>query len=200
MMRFKKEENTVIKPNNKRLFYKKSNSMRRGILISFAVAGVILVFVFLWPQIQPKADDVFSVFPGEMTVMSGDSFFRDGTLYQLAGIDAPEVEQTCGDLGSRWSCGAEAINKLKKLLEMQIFPMTCYPDHLSEQPNVVSCFLEDEEVSEILLKSGFVVATPDAEHHYVAAEHHARRASLGIWSGAFVKPWLWRHGQRRSSQ
>jgi len=190
----------VVKPSNKRLFYKKPTPMRRTILTCFALAGGILTLVFLWPLIQANADDVLSVFPGEMTVMSGDSFSTGGTLYQLAGIDAPELEQTCDDSGSRWPCGEVAFNRLKKLLVMQASPMTCYPAHLSEKPNAVSCFLEDEEVSEILLKAGAVVATPDAEHHYAAAEHSARRASLGIWGGAFIKPWLWRQGQRLPSQ
>ena len=196
MMWFRKEKNAVIKLNNKRLFHKKPTPMWRTILTWFAVAVGILAFVFLWPRIQADADDVLSVSPSEMTVMNGDSFFTGGKLYQLAGIDAPELEQTCGDPGSRWSCGEVAFSRLKKLLVMQASPMTCYPDHLSEKSNVVSCFLVDEEVSEILLKAGVAVAAPDAEHHYVAAQHHARRASMGVWGGAFIKPWLWRQGQR----
>ncbi len=179
-----------------RWFHKKSTPIRRTILTWFAVMGAILALVFFWPQIQANADDVLRVSPDEMTVRSGDSFFTGGMLYQLAGIDAPEIEQTCGDPGSRWPCGEVAFNRLKKLLEMQASPMTCYPDHQSQKPNVVSCFLGDEEVSEILLKAGVVAAAVDAEHHYTATEHHARKASMGIWGGAFIKPWLWRQGQR----
>lgn len=199
-MWFRKENNAVIKPISKRLFYKKPTPMRRKILTFFVIAGGILALVFIWPRIQASADDGLIFPPGEMTVMSGDSFSAGEKLYQLAGIDAPEIEQTCGDPGSRWSCGVAAFNRLKKLLGMQASLMTCYPDHLSEPENVVSCFLEDEEVSEALLKAGTVAAAPEAEHHYIAAEHQARRASMGIWGGPFIKPWLWRQGQRLQSK
>ena len=117
--------------------------MRRTILTWFAVAGGILALVFLWPRIQANADDVLTVSPRGMIVKSGDSFVTGGKQYQLAGIDAPEIEQTCGGPGSRWSCGEVASNRLKKLLEMQASPMNCYPDHQSGKPNVVSCFLGD---------------------------------------------------------
>ena len=52
---------------------------------------------------------------GVPTVLDGDSIELAGKRLHLDGIDAPEKEQLCLNAsGQRWSCGIEALNKLKE--------------------------------------------------------------------------------------
>lgn len=131
----------------------------------------------------------------ELGVIDGDSIEFGGWVYQLTGIDAPELGQACDHGGRLYLCGLAAANELHKLIVLETRPIRCFI-HVQAKPAEVACLVGEEEISTLLLRGGYVVARPGADLHYLAAEHLAKKASVGMWSGKFVPPWQWRAGKR----
>jgi len=47
-----------------------------------------------------------------------------------------------------------------------------------------------------LVRQGYAAAYRKYSLDYVPQEEAARKERLGMWSGRFVMPWLWRRGKR----
>ncbi|NQV48155.1 MAG: thermonuclease family protein [Rhodospirillaceae bacterium] len=133
-------------------------------------------------------------------VIDGDTIQVGATIYQLAGIDAPELGQVCNHSGHLWLCGLSAGYSLKKHLQMEVQPIRCFIRPNEKRPAEATCISSDQEISDILLKAGHVMAGEDVPPHYVAMEHMAQQAGLGIWGGSIVQPWEWRKGKRLDSE
>jgi endonuclease YncB( thermonuclease family) len=131
----------------------------------------------------------------DIHVIDGDTFQVGANVYQLAGIDAPELGQACEHHGKLWLCGLDAANRLRKLFSLETLPIRCLT-RPTEDISVATCVFGDSEVSIALLAGGWVTALPNSTAHYRAAEHRAKRASLGIWGSQFIRPWEWRQGKR----
>src|ERR1043165_2150372 len=58
---------------------------------------------------------VIATTPGraaEVSVTDGNTLILNGTTYRLAGIEAPQTDQTCiDDKGVAWTCGIEARDR-----------------------------------------------------------------------------------------
>ena len=51
----------------------------------------------------------------DVSVTDGNTLILNGTMYRLAGIEAPQTDQTCIDgKGAAWTCGIEARDRLKE--------------------------------------------------------------------------------------
>lgn len=135
-----------------------------------------------------------------ISVIDGDTIQIGNTVYQLAGIDAPELGQVCDHGGHLWLCGLEAAYKLRKQLEIVATPIRCFVQHREKALPIAACMLGDQELSVIMLKSGNVVAHENGAPHYAAAEHSAKQGSLGIWGSTFIAPKAWRAGKRLANE
>ena len=146
---------------------------------------------------QPSASsEPVIVHHREITVIDGDTIQIGKSVYQLAGIDAPELGQACDHGGHLWLCGLDAAYRLRKQLELEAMPIRCFIQPRAGLLPLAACMIGDFEVSINMLKSGYVTALKDGPPHYGAAEHIAKRGSLGIWGGVFVNPPQWRLGRR----
>jgi len=143
-----------------------------------------------------RAEETVIINHNQARVVDGDTIQVGNTVYQLAGIDAPELGQACDHDGHLWLCGLAAGYRLHKQLELETAPVQCFIEASVKGLPQASCIIGDEDLSVILLKGGHVTALPHSPPHYAAAEHLARQASLGIWGGKFVLPWEWRKGKR----
>ncbi|AWM06084.1 thermonuclease family protein [Bradyrhizobium symbiodeficiens] len=151
------------------------------------VAVVILSCVFaLSPAIAGEVK-------GVPVIVDADTVYEGNIKIRLSGIDAPETDQICLDSsGKAWDCGIEAREKLKAYVREQSW--TCeltgqdvYRRHLG------SCTVASEDVSRWLVRNGWALAFRKYSMAYVADEAFAREQKRGLWSGAFVAPWEWRH-------
>ncbi len=132
----------------------------------------------------------------QIDVIDGDTIVIGKMVYQLAGIDAPELGQACDNDGHLWLCGLAAGYALRKQLDLEVFPIHCFIQARPKGLPIAACLFGDVEVSVNLLKGGYVTAAPDGPPHYAAAEHSAKKGSLGIWGSKFIAPWEWRDGKR----
>jgi Staphylococcal nuclease homologue len=55
------------------------------------------------------------------------------------------------------------------------------------------CFVEGEDISSWMVRSGWALSFVRYSHDYDHEEAAARDAKAGLWAGAFIAPWDWRH-------
>jgi endonuclease YncB( thermonuclease family) len=125
----------------------------------------------------------------------GDSLTVGQTKIRLFGIDAPEYNQTCTRGGAQWGCGAEAADRLSRLVTgQQVFCMALGQDDYER--TLARCTVGSVDVNRTMVETGFAVAFRKYSTDYVAAEDRAKAAKLGLWSGTFEMPHQYRAGAK----
>ena len=129
---------------------------------------------------------------GVPRIVDGDTIEIGKTKIRLLGIDAPETDQLCLDAkGKRWTCGITSRDKLIEFAAGQSWD--CEITGLDKYGRSLgNCFVEGEDVSKWMVRSGWALAFVRYSHAYDADERAARDAHAGIWAGALIAPWNWR--------
>jgi endonuclease YncB( thermonuclease family) len=126
-------------------------------------------------------------------IVDADTVYVASAKIRLSGIDAPETEQICIDAaGKNWKCGLDARERLQayagsRILICDLAGMDVYKRHLG------TCTADGEDVSRWLVRNGWALAFRRYSTAYIADEDFAREQKHGLWSGAFIAPWEWRH-------
>jgi endonuclease YncB( thermonuclease family) len=126
-------------------------------------------------------------------IVDGDTVQIGSTKIRFAGIDAPETDQVCLDAkGERWACGVTSRDELVKYSagrewECDLIGTDKYGRSLGK------CFVEGEDISAWMVRSGWALSFVRYSHEYDREEVAAREAKAGLWAGAFIAPWDWRH-------
>ena len=128
---------------------------------------------------------------GRAYVHDGDSFRLAGRKIRLWAIDAPELDQTCGNAAQKWDCGQEAKHQLERLIHNQV--VKCHAKSTSHDRLVAQCFVGETDLSKHMVTSGYAVALPHISKAYMADEKAASKARRGQWRSVFDKPWQWRN-------
>ena len=131
-----------------------------------------------------------------ITVIDGDSIQFNETVWQLSGIDAPELGQVCDHDGQMSGCGLNAAYELRKFISLAPKPLRCFPRTGTGSIKTLTCIIGSQDVALMMVQSGHAIVVPDGPVAYSEAENHAREASLGIWGSTFLAPWEWRRGHR----
>ena len=113
---------------------------------------------------------------GIFNVINGDTISFNGLVYKLEGIKAPSSRQKCKGGSLPWLCGAAAKRFLSKTIGGMI--ITCK----IKKPEIVKCSIQDRDLAIIIAKAGWAVPT-SKQRSLKAAELHARKNGLGLWSG-----------------
>jgi endonuclease YncB( thermonuclease family) len=131
----------------------------------------------------------------------GDTFHVQGHRVRLAGIDSPEIGQTCkGHDGTSYDCGDAAREAMVHLIAGR--RVRCSGKDIDRYGRpVVTCTADGDALSlnEQMVMRGQAVAYDYGRNvsPYHRDEDMARRAGLGIWSGPFEVPSGWRKERRR---
>lgn len=132
---------------------------------------------------------------GKPRVMDGDTLEIAGQTIHLAGIDAPETNQTCRDAGGNtWPCGLEATYALANIIGTQ--KITCKGEASNAQDETIAvCFAGRHRVNAMMITRGWAVADRPNASDYLQEEEDARVHKRGLWRGSFEPPWQWRQKQ-----
>ena len=57
------------------------------------------------------------------------------------------------------------------------------------------CFVNGEDINALLVGKGWALAYRKYSNDYVDIENKAKKNKLGIWSGTFTPPWIWRQNK-----
>lgn len=128
----------------------------------------------------------------DVVVVDGDTILVGDKLFNLFGIDAPELGQQCYSNNEMWPCGREAAELLHKAVSLAAIPLQCSIVARENATDEVTCAEVSKDLSLMLLNDGLAAASADAPFGYRLAEKNARAAHLGIWRDAFVMPADWR--------
>lgn len=129
---------------------------------------------------------------GPAFAVDGDTLEVAGRRVRLAGIDAPELQQTCGGPGQPWPCGADARVALEMAVQRGL--VRCVGRAQDVYHRLVAiCRVGDVDLAGELVRVGLALSTG----RYGALETEARAIRLGIWSGPFERPVDWRAAHPR---
>ncbi|MBK5957413.1 hypothetical protein CCR97_04210 [Rhodoplanes elegans] len=135
---------------------------------------------------------------GEVVVIDGDTLTLGDAVVRLAGIDAPEMRQTCASASGRpYACGLEARRALVDLVQGR--DVTCTitgRDRYGRQLGV--CRTSVGELNAAMVRAGWAVDYTRYSHgRWARDEAAARDAKRGLWrGGTFEMPEDWRRSRR----
>lgn len=174
--------------------------MRPAVLISIFI-GLVIYVALEQPRIpgitgsSQRPSELDSEFVGTARVVDGDTVSMRERRLRLAGIDAPEKDQTCTRGGKTWNCGEQSSAALAAWIGGGI--LTCLSNGIDKYRRpVVRCTVRGFDVAAWSVENGWSVAGPIGPPDYKSQEAQARSLRLGLWSGEFIPPWEWRaaHG------
>jgi endonuclease YncB( thermonuclease family) len=137
-------------------------------------------------------------FSGVPRVVDGDTLAIGAVKVRLDGIDAPETDQICLDAkAARWTCGLEARDRLQSRIAGRA--VACVSSGTDAyQRQLAACSVAGENLNEWAVKEGWALAYVKYSTAYVKAENAARESKRGLWRGAFIAPWDWRHRNNKT--
>ncbi len=126
-------------------------------------------------------------------IVDGDTLIIDSARIRLQGIDAPETDQVClNSEGNRWACGIDARDHLASYISGR--SISCSADSTDIYRRLLgTCTLKGEDLNEWMVREGWALAYVKYSSVYVNAERKAQANQRGLWQGAFIAPWDWRH-------
>jgi endonuclease YncB( thermonuclease family) len=138
-----------------------------------------------------------TVVEGNASAVTGDVLRLQGQLIRLAGIEAPDREQRCGNAaptkgqGKRWACGEAATEMLARTVRGK--PVRC---SLSGQDDLGrargTCTVNQngtaQNVSAELVRVGLAFSDGGLLSGFGSLERDARNQKLGIWRGDADRP------------
>jgi endonuclease YncB( thermonuclease family) len=147
----------------------------------------IALALLLVPSLAVAAEVI-----GTPAFVDADTVIIGRARLSLAAIDAPETDQTCLDAKSdRWTCGIAAREALQERFGGKVW--TCRPvARTLFDGTLARCESDGEDVARWMARNGWALASVATIRGYGADEAEARKASAGLWAGAFIAPRDWR--------
>ena len=136
-----------------------------------------------------------NVLPNIVKVIDGDTISINSSKIRLHGIDAPELDQKCLYEKKQWSCGQDSKYFLKNLIYKNI--LNCKTKGKDKYKRYIAvCYLEDININQELVKSGWAIAYKYYSKDYIRDEKIAKDNKNGIWKGEFIEPYIYRKNNK----
>jgi len=140
---------------------------------------------------------------GRAQALTGDTLRIGTTTIRLAGIEAPEAEQRCGQGGRQAKCGATAQQALSRAVGSQ--RIRCMPEGTDNAGLTLAyCTAGDTDINSELVRKGHVFAEQSLFARYASQEREARSGKVGLWVGgeaerpSAYRAKVWEEAKRRA--
>jgi endonuclease YncB( thermonuclease family) len=162
---------------------------------NFAIIANIVATAFVVCACNAFAAEI----SGAARVVDGDTVEIAATKIRLSGVDSPETDQLCLDeKGNRWACGVSAREELIRHVGTR--PWVCQVNGSDRYSRyLATCTVDGEDIQKWMVLNGWALAFVRYSHTYASDETEARKARVGLWAGAFIAPWDWRHRSRQTT-
>jgi endonuclease YncB( thermonuclease family) len=155
-----------------------------------SIAMMVSVVVGFGSTPAPAGDELLS---GPARVADGDTIEINARRIRLEGIDAPETDQVCLDAkGQHWTCGITARNSLLSHIAGRIVSCTAHGEDRYRRM-LATCSVDGENLNAFMVQEGLALDYAKYSREYTREEDVAREMQRGLWAGAFIAPWDWRH-------
>lgn len=125
---------------------------------------------------------------GYAVSLTGDMMRIDGKTVRMAGIEAPELTQTCSRANaSTWNCGQSALSALRRLTGRHT--ITCDIQKIDGTGHRIgTCRAGDTDLAAEMVRNGHVFASGGLFTTYGSEQAEAQSVKAGIWSGTAKSP------------
>ncbi len=129
---------------------------------------------------------------GPARVIDGDTLDLGGRRIRLAGIDAPELDQSCRNDGRAWPCGRWAGEQLAARIAGR--DVTCVATGEDRYGRLIAiCRTGRRDLGRSLVQAGAALAYRRYSMDYVRDEAEAAQDRRGVWTGEMRQPEAHRH-------
>ena len=141
----------------------------------------------------PASAQYHNTISGTPRIVDGDTLAIGEVKIRLEGIDAPETDQVCLDAdAAKWACGVVARDRL--IAHVNGRSIECKHTGTDRYGRTLAvCSVAGDDLNAWMVREGWALAFIRSSTVYVKEENKARTAKRGLWSGAFIAPWDWRH-------
>jgi endonuclease YncB( thermonuclease family) len=154
-------------------------------VLAYALLGLALAAAAM--LMQREAEPL----PGPITVVDGDTLVIGGERTRLAGIDAPELGQSCEAAAGPVPCGWLARQALVGMIGGDVECRSRRRDRYGRR--LVSCRDGEGDLAARLVLAGQAIAYGCCRDE----EREARQAGRGVWATRFEPPEDWRKRHAR---
>jgi len=134
---------------------------------------------------------------GRARVVDGDTIAIDGQRLRLVAMDAPEIDQTCGDArGREYDCGEAARSFLEATIRDHVVRCDSGPKDRRDRRGrpLVECYVGGVDVGRVMVRAGWALSAFGSA--YIAEHNAAARDRVGMWAGTYIDPAEWRRAKR----
>jgi endonuclease YncB( thermonuclease family) len=94
-------------------------------------------------------------------------------------------------------CGVESRDRLKHYADGKEW--VCQAHGTDRYGRVLaSCYVGGTEIQRWMVVNGWALSFVRYSHQYDSEQDAARAARTGLWGGAFIAPWDWRHREQHT--
>jgi endonuclease YncB( thermonuclease family) len=160
------------------------------------IPRTVCLFIFAYWAICSIAEA--ANISGVPRIVDGDTLVVGATKIRLGGIDAPETDQICLNAnGERWTCGIDARDQLAAHIAGRV--IACSSNGIDVyQRSLAICSLAGQNLNAWMVQEGWALAYVKYSSEYQQAEEDAHGHQRGLWRGAFIAPWDWRHKNNKT--
>ena len=146
--------------------------------IILVISVFLLIFFLIFNQVKSQ----------DLRVVDGDTIHLNGKKIRFAGIDTPELKQTCISQGIIDPCGVTAKEILiDKISDNEVECISEGKDQYKR--TLAECFVNNESLSSYLVRSGYAFAYRKYSRKFILDEDYAKANKIGMWSMKFDYPW-----------
>ena len=130
---------------------------------------------------------------GRASAAAGDILRVDNKLIRLAGIEAPDRQQSCTRQpgNKKWRCGEQAQAALERLLRGKT--VSCLPAGTDDAERITAkCMVDGRDLAADLVTEGHAFAASSLFGGYAFLEAEAKQKKAGVWAGDAERPEAYR--------
>ncbi|MGE0533291.1 MAG: thermonuclease family protein [Hyphomonadaceae bacterium] len=174
--------------------------------LAIGMVGAVIGGVFALTIVGTGFGDVaqqtvYSTYADAEDVYDGDTLWMGEVSVRLAGIDAPELDQTCRNGSAQTQCGAEAKRRLGTLVAGAL--LTCQrigddgrrTDEPFARPLVHCDAVRGNAIVDLaqeMTSEGYAIALDEGDRNYRTTARVALEERRGLMSSCSLRPDVWR--------
>ena len=149
---------------------------------------ILVVIILLNLNVKVIASEIY----GLAVITDGDTIKIFNNKIRLYGIDAPEKNQNCTKDTKEYNCGKVSTKALTKKIKKNMVKCSIQKNKDRYNRFIGVCFVKQEDLNKWMVRNGHAFAYRRYSKNYILDEEFAKKNKLGMWSGTFLKPEIWR--------